>query len=371
MQDSTFERKSYFHDPLFKAMSDALEVAQNGPAHGPNPQVGCVLISPDGVKIGVGWHMGAGTPHAEVAAIADARANGHSTQGTTAVVTLEPCNHLGRTGPCTQALIAADVACVLYPIEDPGKDSGGGAAALQADGVRVETWEQWFAKSATDAELAAMYMNHAWEGVRYWHHAMKTGRPWVTLKLATTLDGKVAAQAGSSQWITGPQAREHAHAVRASLDAIAVTTGTALADDPALTARFPTGELASHQPLRVVVGHREIPATAKLRGAGGEILQIRTHDVGEVLAALHAREVRHLLVEGGPALLSTFLKADVVDEIHAYVAPMLLGAGKNAVADFGIDTLIAAPRWVTREVKQLGDDVFIRAMTARTVGGEK
>src|SRR5690606_38602023 len=145
------------------------------------------------------------------------------------------------------------------------------------------------------------------------------GRPFVTLKIATTLDGRVAAADGSSRWITSAESRAHAHALRTEVDAIAVGTGTALTDDPALTARTREGDLAAHQPLRVVVGDRDVPAAARLRGPGGELVQVRTHDPAQVLAALHAREVRHLLVEGGPTLASAFLRAGLVDEVHAYL----------------------------------------------------
>ena len=335
------------------AMARALDLATRGPAHGPNPRVGCVLLQPtsDGgtTIIGEGWHRGAGTPHAEVAALADARARGHDPRGATAVVTLEPCNHTGRTGPCAQALLDAGIAAVRYALPDPGATSGGGAEHLRAHGV-----------PATPCDPGP-HADAALELVRHWHHALTHRRPYVTLKLAATLDGRVAAPDGTSQWITGPAARAHAHQVRADVDAIAVTTGTALADDPALTARTPDGALAAHQPLRVVVGHRDLPPGASLHGDGGALLHLRTHDIHEVLAALHQREVRHLLAEGSPALATALLEADVVDEIHAYLAPVLLGGGTPAVAPFGIGTLTDAPRWHTTHVERLGDDALLVA----------
>ncbi|MCL1870459.1 MAG: bifunctional diaminohydroxyphosphoribosylaminopyrimidine deaminase/5-amino-6-(5-phosphoribosylamino)uracil reductase RibD [Promicromonosporaceae bacterium] len=329
------------------AMRRALDLARRGPAHGPNPRVGCVILAPDHTTVlGEGWHRGAGTPHAEIAALADATARGHDTHGATAVVTLEPCNHTGRTGPCAQALLDAGITHVVHAIPDPGATSGGGADALRAAGVTVT--------SGTRADEALQLVHH-------WHHALTTGRPWVTLKTATTLDGRVAAADGTSRWITGPQARAHAHTVRADVDAIAVTTGTALADDPALTARAADGSLAAHQPVRVVVGHRNLPAGARLHGPGGELLHLRTHDVTAVLAELQAREVRPLLVEGGPALAAAFLAAGVVDEVHAYVAPVILGEGPAAVAPFGVSTIAAAPRWRTVATHRLGDDVLVVA----------
>ncbi|PZR52828.1 bifunctional diaminohydroxyphosphoribosylaminopyrimidine deaminase/5-amino-6-(5-phosphoribosylamino)uracil reductase RibD [Xylanimonas oleitrophica] len=333
-------------------MDRALQLAARGPAHGPNPRVGCVLLGPPGhgtgprPVLGEGWHRGAGTPHAETEALADAAWRGHDTRGATAVVTLEPCAHTGRTPPCTEALLAAGIAEVVHALHDPGHRSGGGAALLRARGVRV---------------VAGVRADAAARLVRPWHHAVLHGRPWVTLKLATGLDGRVAAQDGSSRWITGPQARAHAHAVRAAVDAVAVTTGTVLADDPALTARTRTGSLAEHQPLRVVVGERDVPAAARLHGPGGEVLHLRTHDVATVLHVLAARQVRHLLVEGGPALATALLAADVVDEVHAYLAPVALGGGQAAVGPYGATTLADARRWSTAEVRRLGQDALLVA----------
>ena len=183
----------------------------------------------------------------------------------------------------------------------------------------------------------------------------------MTLKLATSLDGRVAAADGTSRWITSNASRDHAHAVRATVGAIAVGTGTAIADDPALTARDAHGALRPTQPLRVVVGHRDVPEGARLRGPGGELVQVRSHDVGDVLDALAARDVRHLLVEGGPGLATAYLRAGVVDELHVYTAPLLLGAGTAVVADLGVTTLADAARWRTTHVERLGDDVFVSA----------
>jgi diaminohydroxyphosphoribosylaminopyrimidine deaminase/5-amino-6-(5-phosphoribosylamino)uracil reductase len=331
------------------AMLRALDLATRGPAHGPSPRVGCVLLGPGSPAtiIGEGWHRGAGTPHAEVATLTDARNRGHDTRGATAVVTLEPCNHTGRTGPCTRALRDAGITNVVYALPDPGPTSGGGAVTLHTHGIPT--------RLDTTHSAAALHL------VRHWHHALTHQRPYVTLKTATTLDGRIAAPDGTSQWITGPDARTHAHTVRAQVDAIAVTTGTALADDPALTARTRGGDLATHQPLRVVVGHRDLPAAGRLHGPGGGLLHLRTHDVHEVLRVLHEREVRYLLVEGGPALIAAFLAADAADEIHAYVAPVLLGAGRPAVAPFGVTTLADAPRWHTTAVERLGQDVLVVA----------
>lgn len=345
------------------AMDRALELALRGPAHGPNPRVGCVLLAapgpgrgpgaetgptPDGgfIVLAEGWHAGADTPHAEAAALAGARAAGVEVRGATAVVTLEPCNHTGRTGPCTQALLDAGIARVVVAVPDPNPAAAGGAARLRDAGVDVSV-------GARETEGRAL--------LRTWLAAVERRRPFVTLKLATSLDGRIAAADGSSRWITSDVARRHAHDLRAEVDAIAVGSGTVLADDPSLTARNAAGELIGHQPLRVVVGRREVPAGARLRGPGGELLHLRTHDVGEVLVRLHEREVRHLLVEGGPTLAAAFLRAGVVDEVHAYIAPVLLGSGSAAVGDLGITSIAGALRFVSREPLPLGPDVLIVA----------
>ncbi|WP_051681571.1 bifunctional diaminohydroxyphosphoribosylaminopyrimidine deaminase/5-amino-6-(5-phosphoribosylamino)uracil reductase RibD [Cellulomonas sp. HZM] len=328
------------------ALRRAFALAARGPASGPNPRVGCVLLAPDGTTVGEGWHEGAGSAHAEVAALDDARARGRSTVGTTAVVTLEPCDHTGRTGPCSRALVEAGVARVVVAVRDPNPVAAGGARTLADAGVDV---------------LADVLPDEGRAVLGAWLPAVERGRPFVTLKLASTLDGRVAAADGTSRWITGAVARQHAHDLRAEVDAIVVGTGTALADDPSLTARAADGTLVGHQPLRVVVGLRDVPGDARLRGEGGELVHVRTHDPAEVLAVLAAREVRHALVEGGPTLAAAFLRARLVDEVHAYVAPVLLGGGLSAVADLGVATIADAVRLVPRRVQPLGDDVLVVA----------
>jgi len=328
-----------------RTMARAVKLAKRGPVANPNPRVGAVILNQAGEVLGEGWHRGAGTPHAEVAAMADAATNGHDVRGAILVVTLEPCNHQGFTGPCAVAIVNAGIAKVSYAVPDPGATSSGGAATLAANGVEVQQ----------------LPCPKAEKLVRIWAQAIKRGRPYVTLKLATTLDGKVAAADGTSKWITGPEARQNAHNYRSKVGAIAVTTGTVLADDPALTARNPDGSLAGHQPLAVVIGQREIPETAKIRTSPGGFVQFKTHDVEEVLAQLHQRGVRHLLVEGGPALVAAFLQAAAVDELHAYLAPKLLGSGKSAVGPFGINTISAAPEFQTVKTKRLGNDIFLSA----------
>lgn len=329
-------------------MDRALELAARGPAGGANPRVGCVLLDAAGRTLAEGWHEGAGTPHAEAAAVAAARASGVDTRGATAVVTLEPCSHTGRTPPCADLLLDAGVARVVYGLADPNPAAAGGAQVLTAAGIDV-------LGGVREPAAAAL--------VRVWAASVRAGRPWVTLKLAASLDGRVAAADGSARWITSAEARTHAHRLRAEVGAIAVGTGTALVDDPALTARLADGSPAPRQPLRVVVGARDLPAGARLHAAGGELLQVRTHDPAEVVAVLAERQVRHLLVEGGPTLASAFLRAGLVDEVVAYVAPVLLGTGPAAVADLGIATIADALRLRVRSVERVGPDVVVVAET--------
>lgn len=372
-----------------EAFAIALDTARRGPTHGPNPRVGCVLLADDGALLATGFHRGAGTPHAEVDALTTARAAGHDPRGATAVVTLEPCNHTGRTGPCSHALVEAGVRRVVFAVADPNPRAAGGASVLRGAGIDVvgptvgPTEGAAPEPDAADAGLAWRSVQaDARELVRAWLAAVGRGRPFVTLKTATTLDGRIAAADGSSRWITSSESRAHAHARRAEVDAIVIGTGTALTDDPSLTARVrddvgpafdPTGSpsthLAEYQPLRVVVGHRELPVDAALRGPGGELVHLETHDPSEVLAALHAREVRHVLVEGGPTLAAAFLRAGLVDELHAYIAPVLLGGGRSAVGDLGVTSIDGALRWETREVHRLGPDVLVVATPARSAPG--
>jgi len=333
------------------AMTRALELARRGPEHDPNPRVGCVLLDPvTGATLGEGWHRGAGTAHAEVAAILDARERGGQTAGATAVVTLEPCAHTGRTGPCTAALLDAGVARVVVSVRDPNPVAAGGAEILRAAGVDVVT-------DVLVDEGRALLAG--------WLPAVGADRPFVTLKTATSLDGRVAAADGSSRWITSEVARRHAHELRAQVDAIVVGTGTALRDDPSLTARTADGALVATQPLRVVVGHRDVPDVARLRGPGGALVQVRTHDPAQVLRDLAGRGVRRVLVEGGPTLAAAFLRAGLVDEVHAYVAPVLLGSGPAAVADLGVTSIDAAVRLEPVSVLPLGPDVLVVATPVR------
>ncbi|MFD6697645.1 MULTISPECIES: bifunctional diaminohydroxyphosphoribosylaminopyrimidine deaminase/5-amino-6-(5-phosphoribosylamino)uracil reductase RibD [unclassified Microbacterium] len=329
------------------AMTHALDIARRGP-RGLNPQVGAMILSPSGDVLAEGWHRGAGTPHAEVDALS--KLTTAELSGATAVVTLEPCNHTGRTGPCAQALIDAGVARVVYALDDPGARSGGGAERMRAVGLDVVAGEQ------ADAAEAL---------IRDWLTVQRLGRPHVTVKWAQSLDGRAAAADGSSQWITGPAARADVHRRRAAADAIVVGTGTVLADDPALTAR--DGEdLLPHQPVPVVIGARETPAEAAVRRHPHAPLFYPGHDLAAILADLRDRGIQRVFVEGGPTLASAFLAGGLMDEVLAYVAPVLLGGPKLALGDIGVDTIGRAQRLVVDQWLPLGPDLLAIGRPAGT-----
>lgn len=334
-----------------RAMTHALALAARGP-RGPNPQVGAVILSAAGEVIAEGWHRGAGTPHAEVDALSKLPPD--AARGATAVVTLEPCNHTGRTGPCALALIDAGVSRVVYALDDPGAVSGGGAERLRAAGVEVESGEQ------ADAATAL---------ITDWLTAQRLGRPHVTVKWAQSLDGRAAAADGTSQWITGPEARGDVHRRRAVADAIVVGTGTVLADDPALTARDGDA-LFEHQPVPVVIGSRETPADAALRRHPHEPLFFDTRDLTAVLADLHARGIQTVFVEGGPTLASAFIAAGLADRVLAYLAPVLLGGDRLALTDIGVASIVEARRLTIDEWVPLGADLLAIAHPARAEEGE-
>ena len=332
------------HDPaVVDAMHRALaaSVAVHGTTS-PNPPVGAVILDAAGRVVGVGATAPAGGPHAEVSALREA---GLRARGGTAVVTLEPCAHHGRTPPCTEALAAAGVATVVFAVRDPHPRAGGGAAVLRAAGVSVV--EGVLADGAARGPLRA------------WLHAVRTGRPHVTWKFAATLDGRSAAADGTSRWITGAGARAEVHELRAAVDAIVVGTGTVLADDPTLTARRPDGSLRDHSPLRVVVGYRDVPRGFALDAP--DVLHLRTHDPDAVLSALHVRGVVDVLLEGGPRLAGAFVAAHRVDRVLAYLAPALLGAGPAALADAGVGTIADIARLQVDEVRRVGPDVLVDA----------
>ncbi len=325
-----------------QAMRRALALAALGPVTGANPQVGCVILAPDGRVVAEGWHRGAGTAHAEI----DALAKLDDPRGTTVVVTLEPCNHTGRTGPCSEALIEAGVAEVVYAVADPDPIAGGGAARLRAAGITV---------------TAGVLVDEVAESMRVWLTAIRLSRPFVTVKWASSLDGRAAADDGSSQWITGPQARLHVHEQRAKVDAVIVGTGTVFADDPSLTARDEAGGLLSQQPIPVVIGLRQIPDRAILFSHPRPAIVTGSRDLSAILRSLFDGGIRHVFVEGGPTLASAFVKAGLADEYLIYLAPTLLGGDRLVLGDIGVESLDEAKRLHIHDIQRLGDDLLVTA----------
>lgn len=350
------------------AMRRAITLAARGlGSTSPNPVVGCVILDAAGVPAGEGFHQRAGGPHAEIHAL---RAAGERARGGTAYVTLEPCNHTGRTGPCAQALIDAGVARVVYAVADPNPQATGGADTLRAAGTKAE---------------GGLLADEAEAGNAAWLTSVRLGRPYVLWKYAATLDGRIAAADATSRWITSAESRADVHRLRAEADAVVAGSGTVRADDPHLGVRGVEGAV---QPLRVVVdtaatavrpGARVLDPTAPTliavaRDADARHLPEDTVlrlpraatgpglDIPALLAALHGRGVRSVLLEGGPTLAGAFIAAGVVDKVVGYLAPVLLGAGPAALADAGITTIAQALRLDVTETVRIGPDLRITAV---------
>jgi diaminohydroxyphosphoribosylaminopyrimidine deaminase/5-amino-6-(5-phosphoribosylamino)uracil reductase len=379
--EANFSRDACFHDPWrppatamndLAAMRIALSLARRGLGVAwPNPTVGCV-IAVDGEIVGRGWTQPGGRPHGETEALARA---GTRARGATAYVSLEPCSHWGKTPPCADALVTAGIARVVAPIEDPDpRVSGRGIAHLRDAGVAVE-----LGLCAAEAEeLNAGFLTR-----------IRAGRPLVTLKLATSLDGRIATARGQSQWITGDTARRRAHLLRATHDAVMVGSNTVLSDDPLLTCRLPG--LEDRSPVRIVVdGRLRVPLTARLVAdaarapawflvregvdearrrafaeCGIEIVELPVGpsgeelDLGAALDALGHRGLTRVLVEGGGGLAAALMSAGLVDRIAWFRAAMVVGGdGIPAVAALGLDTLGKAPRFTRIGIESVGEDVL-------------
>jgi diaminohydroxyphosphoribosylaminopyrimidine deaminase/5-amino-6-(5-phosphoribosylamino)uracil reductase len=332
---------------LTAAMLRALELAALSPSYGENPQVGAVLINDAGEIVAEGWHKGAGTPHAEIDALKNLAAKGISGAGLTAVVTLEPCNHTGKTGPCSQALIESGVKKVVFGTYDPGKTEGGGRFTLEEAGIEVVS------DILRDdcAQLIAPWFTNKFEQ-----------RPYVVIKWAASVDGRTAAADGTSKWITGAEAREDVHARRAASQAIMVGTNTVELDDPELTARKPDGSLYENQPLRVVVGERELNSASRVFNSDSETIRFQTHDLGSVMQQLFDRGIRQVFVEGGAQLESALISAGFADEFLIYVAPKLIGGLATAIRDIEVGSMDQAVDLEFIETKKLGADILIRAI---------
>lgn len=326
-------------------MRRAIALSNNGPARGVNPQVGAIALDAVGNVLAEGWHMGSGTPHAEVDALS--KLSPEQILGATMVVTLEPCNHTGRTGPCAAALVEAGVARVVYSVSDPGCESAGGAERLRAAGIEV---------------IGGVLANEVEAHQHSWLTAARLGRPHVTVKWAGSVDGRAAADDGTSQWISGPEARELVHHQRAMADAIIVGTGTVIADNPSLTARTPSGNLHEAQPVPVIIGERPIPGDSMVYQHPHEPIVPGTRDIEKVLAELHARGLRSVYVEGGPTLASAFIEAGVVDRYFIYLAPTILGGSRLALTDVGVGSLAERIDLEFTRIEQVGSDLFVEAV---------
>ena len=360
-------------DDRFMAM--AISLARRGLGQvSPNPAVGCVLVNL-GRIIGRGWTQPGGRPHAETEALDQARLVAPDLlSGATAYVTLEPCSHTGKTPPCAQALIDAGIARAVVAVEDTDpRVSGAGIALLRGAGIAVVTDVRGGEARALNAGFFSR---------------VEKGRPAVTLKLATTLDGRIAAHTGASRWITGGVARDWTHALRAVHDAIMVGSGTVLIDDPVLTCRLPG--LEDRSPVRVVVDRRlRMPLTAKLvqgagqqptwlitladgdaarigtlRECGVDVIEVAAKDTGipdlqAGLEILAARGITRLMVEGGAHLAAALIQADLVDRLEWFRAPSLIGAdGIPALQAYGVDTLDQQARFRRLDIRSAGDDLW-------------
>lgn len=333
-------------------MRRALELAAQGRTTvSPNPVVGCVVVA-DETIIAEGFHERAGGPHAEIQAL---RMAGNRARGATAYVTLEPCSHTGRTGPCTEALIEAGVARVVAATPDVNPPAAGGAEVLRAAGIDVEIGL---------LESEARRLNEVF------FHGVATRRPFVVAKAAVSLDGRIAAADGTSQWLTGEEARSRVHVLRAQVDAVLVGSGTVLADDPHLTCRLDGYE--GHQPLRVVLDRRgRVRADHRVCDIAAPTQVIKRYDdLRDVLDRLWRRDVRSVLVEGGASVLHAFLSANLVDRLHVHVAPVLLGEqGRPLLAGPWAPTLAEAPRFALETVEKMGDDALLSLTPVKTAAG--
>ncbi|WP_373064022.1 bifunctional diaminohydroxyphosphoribosylaminopyrimidine deaminase/5-amino-6-(5-phosphoribosylamino)uracil reductase RibD [Gemmatimonas sp.] len=352
-------------------MRRALELAERGAGRvSPNPKVGAVIVR-DGAVVGEGWHAEYGQFHAEVAALQQA---GVQARGATAYVSLEPCNHTGKTGPCSDALIAAGVSRVVFAAHDPNQKAAGGAARLASAGIEV--FGGVLERDALD------------QNAPFFFAASGADRPFVTLKLALSIDGAIVDASRQPGWLTGDEARAAVHMLRAESDAIAVGIGTALADDPALTVRLAAAprrpplrvvfDRAARLPLTSQLVHtaRDLPlldftngsrpdAEAALRAVGVETVTVGS--AVDALRHLGTRGIRHLLVEGGAALASSLLEAGLVDRLVIFQAPVILGAGAlSAFAAFPSQRAAQAPRYRVVEREALGADL----MTVYAVSGD-
>jgi diaminohydroxyphosphoribosylaminopyrimidine deaminase/5-amino-6-(5-phosphoribosylamino)uracil reductase len=300
----------------------------------PNPNVSAAVYAADGTLIADGFHnRKMSIDHAEVVALKKA---GSAARGATMVVSLEPCAHTGTTPPCVQAIIDAGIAKVVYAVADPNPVAAGGAQKLSDAGIVVEHRES--------AKLEFVQ--------RAWLHKERTGRPLMIWKVATTLDSKVAASDGTSQWITGPESREDVQELRAQSDAILIGTNTALVDNPHL---IPRGHDA--RPVRIICGEQEVPATNKVFDNEARTVLVKSKSIPELIKVLSDEGFNQVLVEAGPTLGSALMASGKIDELIVYQAPKMLGAGKEFVSHLGISTLNDHLKLELIDVQPFGSDI--------------
>lgn len=312
----------------------------------PNPIVGAIIIDQNGAEISNGFH--AGGDHAEIVALKNARAKGvQDFTNCALLVTLEPCNHHGKTPPCSEALIQAGIKKVVFAVSDPHVIASGGANRLRDAGIEVV--------SGIQNDYVA-YTNRAWL------HKIKYQRPWIVSKIAATIDGKIAALDGTSKWITSQEARFDVAHIRNQSDAIVTSTATVLADNPQLTPRFAAESKVLPRlsnPVRVVMGNSAIPNEFKIHENEAETVFLNSHDFSELVELGRSREWNQMMVEAGSRFNTALLQADLVDEFVIYMAPSILGAGKNFIADLGINSLANRKELNFGEVSRVGNDLRV------------
>jgi diaminohydroxyphosphoribosylaminopyrimidine deaminase/5-amino-6-(5-phosphoribosylamino)uracil reductase len=317
------------------AMARAIECASYGLGKTfPNPIVGAVITSATGEFISEGFHQG--TDHAEVLAINGAK---EIPAGSIIYVTLEPCNHHGKTPPCVDAIIESGIKKVVYALSDPNPIAAGGSERMRAAGIEVESGI---------GEVQARHENRAWLT------KIEKGRPRITWKIASTMDGKVAASDGSSKWITGELARADVAKIRSQADAIVTSTFTVIADDPLLTSKG-----IGHNPVRIVMGLSEIASNSQILGSDAQTILIKSRDFKELSSLAIDRGFNQLLIESGPTFGTALLSADLIDEIILFQAPTFLGAGKPSIGELGITNIAGRLDFEITDVEVIGADVKI------------
>lgn len=330
------------------AMARAIELSRLGLGKTyPNPIVGAVITSANGEFISEGFHQG--KEHAEVIAINAAQ---EIPAGSIIYITLEPCNHDGKTPPCVDAILATSISKVVYAVNDPNPVAAGGSERLRQAGVEVVT---------NFAEVQARQENRAWLT------KIQLGRPRITWKIAATMDGKVTASDGSSKWITGELARADVAVMRSQADAIVTSTATVIADNPGLTSKG-----LGKNPVRIIMGRQELSSELQILGSDAETLLLKTHELNELIKVSNERGFNQLLIESGATFGTALLKADLIDEIVLFQAPTFLGTGTEVIGDLGISNISQRLDFEISDVEIIGADLKITLIkSAKPAGGER